>query len=123
MLKNVFLITCAGAVGTFFRYALSQLVSKVWGVGFPWGTSFVNVFGCFLFGLVWSSADVHLRISPEAKAIILTGFMGAFTTFSTFIFDTGIFLKHSKFLLAGCNLMFQIALGLLFLFLGFRAGG
>jgi len=61
-------------------------------------------------------------ISVETRAIVLTGFMGAFTTFSTFIFDTGKFVKASQWALVAGNLVSQVVVGLCCLFLGFGAG-
>jgi len=121
-LQKVLWIALAGALGTLARYGLGSLVGRVFGGAFPWGTFAVNVFGCFLFGLVWSLTEGHMVISVETRAIVLTGFMGAFTTFSTFIFDTGKFVKASKWALAAGNLMSQVVIGLCCLFLGFGAG-
>ena len=56
----------------------------------PVGTLVVNVVGCFLFGVVWSLEHERLLIGDDTRVVILAGFMGAFTTFSTFIFETGV---------------------------------
>lgn len=88
---------------------------------FPWGTLVVNGLGCFLFGIVWALAEERLVISGETRLILLTGFMGAFTTFSTFAFETGAFVRDSEWLLAVTNLIGQNVLGLALVFLGFTA--
>jgi CrcB protein len=116
------LIALAGAIGTLSRFWLQGFVQKLTGEGFPWGTLVVNVLGCFLFGVVWSLAEERLVISGETRLIILTGFMGAFTTFSTFAFETGQQLRESQWLYAAGNVGGQVALGLVFLFLGLAAG-
>jgi CrcB protein len=116
------LIGLAGAAGALTRYTLAGFVQQIMGSGFPWGTAAVNVLGSFLFGVVWSLADERLAISPEARTIILTGFMGAFTTFSTFMFETSNLLRDSQWLLAAGNIIGQIALGLIGLFLGLAVG-
>lgn len=120
-MKNVALIAVAGAAGTLSRYGLSTLVSSVLGSDFPWGTFIVNVLGCFLFGFIWSLEEHHLALGPEARAIILTGFMGAFTTFSTFIFENNQLLSTSQWLHFSMNLFMQIIFGLVALSTGIHA--
>ena len=118
MPQRLLLIAFAGALGTVARYALGSLVQKFAGGSWPWGTLFVNVVGCFLFGLVWALADRRVLVSEEGRVIVLGGFMGAFTTFSTFIFDTGGFMREAQWLLATGNVMVQTGIGLVFLFAG-----
>jgi CrcB protein len=115
-------LAVAGAVGTLSRYGLSGLVQRVCGESFPWGTLTVNGLGCFLFGLVWTLAEDRLLIRGETRFIILTGFMGAFTTFSTFAFETGVRLEDREWLAALLNLSAQNGLGLILLFLGLALG-
>ncbi len=116
MLQRVVLIGLAGALGTLARYGLGGMVQRLSGGGLPWGTLFVNVLGCFLFGVVWTLSDERLVISEETRVIMLGGFMGAFTTFSTFIFDTGGFLRDEQYALATGNILVQTAVGLLVVF-------
>lgn len=78
--------------------------------------------GWFLFGLVWTLAEEPLIISGQTRFIVLTGFMGAFTTFSTFSFETGELLRDSEWLLAFGNLIGQNVLGLAFMFFGLALG-
>ncbi len=122
MLQKVLLIACAGALGTVCRYGLAGLVQRLAGVGFPWGTFACNIVGSFMFGLIWSMAEERIIISGETRVIILSGFMGAFTTFSTFMFETSGLLQDSEWWLAAGNLFGQCALGILFLFLGLAVG-
>ena len=82
----------------------------------------VNALGCFLFGLVWTLAEDRLLISGRARFLILTGFMGAFTTFSTFAFETSQLLDDSEWGLALANLLGQIVICLTCVFLGLMAG-
>lgn len=120
-MKNVVLIAVAGAAGTLSRYGLSTLVSSVLGSEFPWGTFIVNMLGCFLFGFIWSLEEHHLALGPQTRAIILTGFMGAFTTFSTFIFENNQLLNTSQWLHLSMNLLMQIIIGLIALSSGIHA--
>jgi CrcB protein len=122
MLQRVVLIGLAGALGTLARYGMGGLVQRLSGDRLPWGTLFVNVLGCFLFGMVWALSDERLVISEETRIIMLGGFMGAFTTFSTFIFDTGGFLRDQQYFLATGNMLVQVMIGLLSFFGGMFAG-
>lgn len=112
------LIALAGAAGTLSRHAISVWVP---GERFPWGTWIVNGVGCFLFGLIWALVEERLVLNGEVRLIVLTGFMGAFTTFSTFAFETSRFMRDSEWVLAIANLIGQNSLGLLCVLLGFVA--
>ena len=118
MLSRLLLIASAGAVGTLARYGLSGLVQRIAGPAFPWGTVTVNLSGCFLFGLVWIYFTEKVSLSGDLRTIVLVGFMGAFTTFSTFVFETGGMLQGGQWLAAAANLTLQNLLGLAALFLG-----
>jgi fluoride exporter len=89
------LLAIAGMAGTLARYWLSGAVQRLCGASFPWGTLAVNILGCLLFGFVWTLAEEWQVITEESRLVILTGFMGAFTTFSTFAFDTAEFLNST----------------------------
>ena len=115
-------IAIAGALGTLLRYWLGGTVQRFAGGSFPWGTMVINVSGCFVFGLFWAFAVERFNISGELRIIVLLGFMGAFTTFSSFIFETMELLKDSEWLLAGLNMVGQNVLGLVGLFLGWTLG-
>ena len=122
MLEKLGLIALAGAAGTLARYWLSGLVYEVAGREFPWGTAAVNILGCFLFGLVWELGSDRMILRTETRAVLLTGFMGAFTTFSTFIFESGAFLEEGRILPALANVGFQTVLGFAALFGGLMLG-
>jgi len=104
-------IGLAGSLGALARYWLGGLAQKL-GAGFPWSTLIVNGLGCLLFGVVWALAEQRGLISVELRTILLVGFMGAFTTFSTFAFETEAFLRDGQYGLAAGNVAAQVALGL-----------
>jgi CrcB protein len=116
--RGLGLIAIGGVFGTLGRALLSGYTSRLLGTGFPYATSLVNVLGCFLFGLVWAFLDKHWPTVPEYKLLLLTGFMGAFTTFSTYLFETHALLLEARLMAAGANLLIQNALGLLALYGG-----
>jgi len=121
MMQRLMMVAVAGALGTLARYGLGGAVERAAGGDYPWGTLAVNVLGCFLFGLVWSLANERLVISRETQIILLGGFMGAFTTFSTFIFDTHGLMQDARWLLATGNVLIQTLVGMGSLFLGIVA--
>ncbi len=98
MPQKLLLLALAGAAGTLARYGLGGLVQSWSGKAFGWGTVAVNLLGCLVFGLVWSALEDRWATSGETRAIILIGFMGAFTTFSTYMFETSQLLRDSQYL-------------------------
>lgn len=121
-MQKMILIGAAGALGALARYGLGGLVQRYSGVTFPWGTFVVNMLGSFLFGFVWSLVEQRLVISVESRVIILSGFLGAFTTFSSFMFETSSLIGEGQWGLAALNIVGQIGLGLVAMFLGLAAG-
>ena len=97
-MQKLLLIALAGSIGTLARYGLSGFVQSLCGKVFPWGTVAVNLTGCVLFGLIWSALEERWPTSGETRIIILIGFMGAFTTFSTFVFETEELLRDVEWL-------------------------
>jgi fluoride exporter len=95
--QKLLLIAVAGALGTLARYGLGGLVQEHTSKVFMWGTVVVNLLGCLAFGIILSMAE-RWRISGETRAILLIGFMGAFTTFSTFIFELNGLLSDAEWL-------------------------
>lgn len=97
-MQKLLLIALAGSIGTLARYGLSGFVQSLCGKVFPWGTVAVNLLGCLLFGLIWSALEERWPTSGETRMIILVGFMGAFTTFSTFVFEAEELLRDAEWL-------------------------
>lgn len=122
VLAQIGWLSLAGAAGTLARFGLSGLVQRAAGGTFPWGTATVNALGCFLFGVVWMAAEERLVISGETRLVILSGFMGAFTTFSTFAFETAALLRDAQWIAAGVNFAGQNLLGLALMFAGLAVG-
>ncbi|MCA9522158.1 MAG: fluoride efflux transporter CrcB [Myxococcales bacterium] len=119
MWVKVAVIALAGAVGAVSRFGLGILVTRALGVGFPWGTFVVNAAGCFVFGLLWSAGE-HRAIDPNTRMLLLTGFVGAFTTFSTFVFESFELMRAESWKLLTLYLLGSVAVGLLSLIFGLR---
>ena len=111
-------IALAGGAGTLSRYGLARVVQNAAGADFPYGTMVVNVLGCLCFGLIWGFFEQRLPLSDELRFIILAGFFGAFTTFSTFIFETSGLIRQAQWFYALFNVAGQTVAGLICVFLG-----
>ncbi|HEX9620201.1 MAG TPA: fluoride efflux transporter CrcB [Polyangiaceae bacterium] len=122
MLTKLLLLALAGGLGTLARFGLSLAVSERFGSRLPWGTLAVNTLGCLLFGCIWALGENGRWITPEQRALVLTGFMGAFTTFSTYGFETMRLLELSAPGGAVAYVVSQNALGLAGVWLGMRLG-
>ncbi|MFB3785659.1 MAG: CrcB family protein [bacterium] len=120
--KKLVLIALTGGLGSLARYGLAGLVQRWAGSGFAWGTPVVNLLGCFLFGVIWSLAEERILISGETRAILLVGFLGAFTTFSTYVFETGELLRDAQWRWAAGNVCLQTFGGLAAFFAGLAGG-
>lgn len=122
MIQKLAWIALAGALGTLSRYGLAGLVHRLNGAAFPWGTLAVNLAGCFLAGLLWELFENRWPVSAETRVVVLVGFMGAFTTFSAFILETGNLLRASEWISAAANMALQNGFGMLALFAGVALG-
>ena len=100
MLTQFGAVALGGAVGCVLRYAGTLGATRFLGAGFPWGTLFVNLLGCLLAGFVFSIAAKHAGLSPTVRLLVLTGFLGGFTTFSTFMVETVTLIQDGSWLLA-----------------------
>lgn len=124
MLLKVLLVAVAGGLGALSRWGLAAVAGR-WGgagAGFPWGTATVNVVGCLLFGMIWAALNRRMEVRPEVQLILLTGFMGAFTTFSTYAFETVALWRDGAHGIAMASFLAQNALGILAILLGMVVG-
>ena len=108
----------SGAFGTLCRFGVGRFVTRVIAQPFPFGTLFVNVLGCFVFGLIMQLGVNSDFVSRTARLAVTIGFLGAFTTFSTFGYETFEFLRDGNWLPAILNGMANMVLGLLAVWLG-----
>lgn len=122
MWQRLLWLSVAGACGTVSRFTVCELASRAKSGHFPLGTFTVNIVGSFLFGLIYILAQRKMGVSQELRIILLTGFMGAFTTFSTFAFDTAKLLRSAQWMMAFGNMFGQTALGVLALVAGVLVG-
>ena len=113
------MIAAAGGFGAIARYGLAGLVQNLTGATFPWGTLAVNVLGCLAFGVIWGAVvEERWTCSPETRTVILVGFMGSFTTFSTFAMETGEMISDGQWFFALGNVAVQNVVGIAAFLLG-----
>jgi CrcB protein len=109
----------AGAVfGAPLRYFLQGRVQDWSGPGFPWGTLVVNVSGCLVIGLLATLAEERQVLSREARLLLIVGFLGSYTTFSTFGWETLALLRDNEVVRAGGNIALSTVGGLAGVWLG-----
>jgi len=122
MIQKLGWLAFAGAMGTLARYGMIGFVQKINGASFSWGTVVVNLTGCFLAGLLWALFNNRWPVSGETQTLVLVGFMGAFTTFSALIFETGELLRAAEWVYAAMNMVIQNGFGFVALFAGVALG-
>lgn len=98
---QILLLIVFGIAGTLARYGLQGVVQHRTGSGFPSGTLLVNLLGCFFLGGVGQFALNHISVPPEWRVGLTIGFFGAFTTFSSFSWETAHLLEDGDWLRAG----------------------
>jgi CrcB protein len=123
LVQNVLLLALGGVFGTLTRYALGLLFAARFGTAFPYGTLVINVTGCFVIGLVGTLAAERMWVTPELRLLIGVGFCGAFTTFSSFGYETVLLVRMGALAQAGFYVLASNALGLLAVFLGVKLAG
>lgn len=117
-MKMLIAVALGGALGAVARYKVSGLMVALMGHGFPWGTLVVNVLGSFLMGVLVEFGALKLNLSQEMRALLAVGFLGAFTTFSTFALDVSVLTGRGETLHAGGYIAASVALSILALFGG-----
>lgn len=107
MIRNLLLIALGGAVGSVLRYLVSSLNTL-----FPWGTFTVNILGSLLIGLLAGLVSKGM-LSPELKLLLVTGFCGGFTTFSTFANESFSMVKAGDILLTALYVGASVFVGVI----------
>ena len=113
-----FSLAIGGTAGTFARYLVGGLIYQIMGTSFPYGTIVVNLSGCFLIGFLAALAEEKFLLGPSSRTLLMIGFCGAYTTFSTFMLETSNLIKDGEMMRAFLN----IAASVIFGFLTLRCG-
>tara|TARA_B100000676_G_scaffold313437_1_gene394689 strand:- start:5723 stop:6121 length:399 start_codon:yes stop_codon:yes gene_type:complete len=120
IVEKIFYIALAGAAGTLARYVISTLFERDIAAGMPWGVFAANMTGALLFGYIWSASEERGWISENLRVVALVGFLGAFTTFSTFAFDNVQMARSTEWGWFAANMLLTNIGGLAAVYLGFR---
>ena len=118
MIRNILLVALGGALGSVARYLFSGLNVSSW----PWGTFTVNIVGSLLIGLFIGMVGKG-AFSPEMKLLLVTGFCGGFTTFSTFANESLSMMKRGDVLLSALYIGASVTIGILAVWLGTKITG
>ncbi len=115
---NILIIGIGGFLGAVTRYGVAIWIGQRWGRSFPLGTFVINITGSFLIGLLMTLMTEKIIENPQWRLLLVVGFLGAYTTFSTFEYETGALLKDSEWLYAGLNVVLSVVVGFIALKLG-----
>lgn len=107
-MTNLLAIAVGGAFGAVGRFASSQWIYGLLGRSFPYGTLFVNFIGSFIMGVLAIWLIERFSAGPELRAFLLIGFLGSFTTFSTFSLETVNLLSNGETLKALLNMCLSV---------------
>ncbi|HEY7352371.1 MAG TPA: fluoride efflux transporter CrcB [Terriglobales bacterium] len=102
-LNDLLLISVGAIFGANFRWLISRWAAKFISASFPYGTLFINITGSFIVGffVIWSTERVLL--DPRWRLLIVVGFCGAFTTFSSFAYETMVYFEQGQWILFMIN--------------------
>lgn len=113
-------IAAGGAIGAVGRHFVNVGAVTMLGTGFPYATLIVNVVGSFLMGVLIHVMAVSWTVSPEMRALLTVGGLGAFTTFSTFSLDVALLYERGQLFLAGIYIVVSVAASIGALFIGLK---
>lgn len=115
---NILGIMIGGAFGALVRYELGIWISNRWNQGFPLHTFIINITGAFLLGFLSILFIERFNLSPVWRLGIGVGFLGAYTTFSTFSYEILSLIENGSYTIAGLYVLSSVSFGVLFAALG-----
>jgi CrcB protein len=117
-MNNILIVGIGGFLGAVARYAIAIWIGQKWGRSFPMGTFVINVSGSFLIGLLMVLFTERYLVNPQWRLLLVVGFLGAYTTFSTFEYETGSLLKDGEWMMASLNVVGSVVAGFVALKIG-----
>jgi CrcB protein len=121
LLKYV-MVGVGGFIGAIARFWVASFVGARMGIRFPYGTFIINISGSFLIGFILTLLTAKAHLSPNWRYLIPVGFIGAYTTFSTFEFETLRSIQDGQFVIASLNVVLSVVLGFMAVWAGAVAG-
>ena len=119
---NLLIVAIGGAFGSVARYSVTTISKGSFGGSFPWGTFIVNLTGSFAIGLLAASLLSKLGNNETLKLLLITGFLGGFTTFSAFSLDTVDLFSRGATILAAAYVLLSVGVAIAATFLGLAIG-
>ncbi len=116
-MNNILFVALGGSIGAVFRYLISLFMIQLFGSGFPFGTLAVNIIGSFFMGIIYALGQVS-HLSPELKALVGVGLLGALTTFSTFSNETLLLIQEGEIMKASLNVLLNLSICIFMVYLG-----
>ncbi len=113
MIRPILLVAIGGAAGSVLRYLTGEFFKKISSTTFPLGTFVANIAGCLLIGILIGLFDKAGSDNPQLKWLLITGFCGGYTTFSSFSYENVSLLQHGNYGLAFLYIASSLLLGLL----------
>ena len=116
-------VLAGGALGSGARHGVNLIAPRLFGSAAPYATAAVNMIGALVIGVLAGMADAQrLSMTPTERALYLTGILGGFTTFSSFMLDSLVLWQAGSTAKALLNLVGQVVLGAVLAYAGYRAG-
>jgi len=116
---NALFVILGGGAGALFRYLTTLLCARFFGAGFQFGTVLINLVGCFLIGVAMAITERNNLLSPALRLFFITGFLGGFTTFSTYAWESVHALRTASFATAALHVFVSNVAGIGLVFAGF----
>ncbi|GGF89436.1 MULTISPECIES: fluoride efflux transporter CrcB [Cysteiniphilum] len=120
---TLLLVGLGGGLGSISRFGLSEFIYKVFGKSFPHGILIVNILGCLLIGALAAFFQkerlLEHFLTPHFRALLITGFLGGFTTFSSFSLDALTLLQKGEWSKAIIYIMLSVLISMIAVFVGF----
>ena len=109
-LPSLLWVALGGALGSVARYLAMIVIGQTIGMGFPWGTLFVNIAGSFMMGVLAELGALAWQPSPDLRVFLTVGILGGFTTFSTFSLDVALLIERHNWAMAALYVGLSVAL-------------
>ena len=111
---NILLVGLGGGIGSILRY----LLQRTFNINFPYGTLLVNILGCFLIGILWGVFTRH--IDEQRRLLMVTGFCGGFTTFSSFTYEGVQMMTENRWMVFILYIFLSVVAGLTATYFGYK---
>ena len=117
-MNTYIVIAVGGAFGAISRFWITTNVDKLYAATYPWGTFIVNLIGCFFIGLLFVLFSEKISLADDVRSLLVVGFLGAMTTFSTFSLDAFLLIEQGQYGIAFSYLLGSVVVCLIATFVG-----